>query len=623
MAEKKYRGLGNILRGTHTVRSRRAGRISSRFAKFALFKFLRRRGRKPKGKPLEQVLAEAIGKAMADAFAKLDEKKKNETKNETKGELTVKKDEKPEIDLSKLANVPLGGGAENAADGNAWRQDDLTKIDEQYPLIKRNNKVYASARIYWNEKDNTLLYEVIEPQIDAATKKLLKKIESMLIDRLEVEFTQLSKDKTEEYLMKKARELVSFYGIKMTTEQRAVVEYYLFRDFIGLDRVEPILQDSSIEDISGDGVGIPLYIYHRNPHYASLRTNIIFETSEELDGFVMKIAQRCGRAISVAEPLLDGSLPDGSRVQCTYGSDIARKGSSFTIRKFMREPLTPVDLLNYGSVDANMLAYLWLAIEHGKSILLAGPTATGKTSLLNAISLFIPGDSKIVSIEDTAEIRLPHENWLPQVARGGFGSTDLSGKAMGEVSMFDLLKASLRQRPDYVIVGEVRGQEAAVLFQEMATGHPGLATMHADSVESLLNRLETQPINLPPSLLQNLDLIIILTREKVGGSYVRRIKEVVEIMGFDLKANAPMTNKVFGWIPSKDSFTYTEKSYLLNIIMQERGATEQSIGDELRRRAALLKWLQKNGIRYYKDVNYYLNKYSKSSDKVMEEIGEP
>ncbi len=620
MAAKKYRGLGRIIR--RRAAASRRGRGRPRLLRGGIFSFLKRKSRKPEDKPIEQMLADAMGKAMAEALSRIEEKKKEEVKSQTTGgamELSLKK-EKAEADQSKLATVSLGE-SEDKATLEAWKQDDLTKTDEQYPLVKRANKVYASARIRWNEKENTLLYDIIEPQIDESTKKLLRKIESMLIDRLEIEFTKLSKDKTEEYLMKKARELVSFYGIKMSPEQREIVEYYLFRDFIGLDRVEPIMEDSSIEDISCDGVGIPIYIYHRNPHYASLRTNIIFESTEELDSFVMKLAQRCGRAISVAEPLLDGSLPDGSRVQCTYGSDIARKGSSFTIRKFMREPLTPIDLLNYGSVDANILAYLWLAIEHGKSIILAGPTATGKTSLLNAISLFIPGDSKIVSIEDTAEIRLPHENWLPQVARGGFGTTDLSGKTLGEVSMFDLLRASLRQRPDYVIVGEVRGAEAAVLFQEMATGHPGLATIHADSVESLLNRLETQPINLPPSLLQNLDLMLILTREKVGGSYVRRIKEVVEVMGFDLKANAPMTNKVFGWIPSKDTFTYTEKSYILSIIMQERGATEQSIGDELRRRAALLKWLQKNGIRYYKDVNYYINKYNKSAEKVMEEIG--
>ena len=502
-----------------------------------------------------------------------------------------------------------------------WQVEDLSKYDETYTLIEKKGKPMAQAHIHWKADENLLVYDVIEPKLEPESETVYKKLKDLLIDKLEVEFTLLSKIKAEEYIMANIEALIEFYGLKLSIEQREIVEYYLLRDFIGLDVVEPIMRDVNIEDISCDGVGIPLYIYHRNPHYSSLRTQTLFKDKETLNSFVMKLGQRCGRSISVAEPLLDGTLPDGSRVQATYGSDISRKGSSFTIRRFLKDPITPIDLIMYGTVNYEMLAYFWLAIEHGKSALISGATATGKTSMLNSMSLFIRQDAKIVSIEDTAELQLPHENWLPQVTRVGFGVAGPTGSKLGEVTMFDLLRASLRQRPDYIVVGEVRGQEAAVLFQEMATGHPGLSTMHADSMEAVLNRLETPPISLPPSLLQNLDLVIILVREKVRGAYVRRVAHVVEIMGFDLKTMRPITNEVFGWVPAKDRFVYTTQSHMLGIIMQERGANEESIAEELQRRVSILRWLAEHKIRDLRQVSSYINKYYKDPEGTLREIG--
>jgi flagellar protein FlaI len=294
------------------------------------------------------------------------------------------------------------------------------------------------------------------------------------------------------------------------------------------------MNDPNIEDISCDGVGVPIYVYHRDQRFGSVRTNAKFDTEEELGSFVMRLSQKCGRSISIADPLLDGALPDGSRVQATSGSGISMKGSHFTIRKFTADPMTCVDLLNYGTVNSEILAYLWLAIEHGKSILIAGPTASGKTTMLNAPSLFIRPELKVITIEDTPELRLPHENWVSQVSRTGFGPEGVSGKKLGEIDLFDLLKASLRQRPDTIIVGEVRGREAYVLFQQMATGHPGMSTIHAESMMAVVNRLRTPPINLPPSLLQHLDLLLVLTRQRIKGKYIRRSKELVEVTGYDI-----------------------------------------------------------------------------------------
>jgi len=398
------------------------------------------------------------------------------------------------------------------------------------------------------------------------------------------------------------------------------MDYFIKRDFIGLGPVEPMFQDMSIEDISCDGTNIPIYIYHRDPKFGSLRTTVAFADEDNLNSFVMKLAQRCGRSISVADPLLDGALPDGSRVQATFGTGISIKGSNFTIRKFTKDPLTFADLVNYGTVSAEMLAYLWIAIEHGKSILIAGPTACGKTTLLNSLSLFIRPELKIISIEDTPELRLPHENWVSQVSRTGFGPEGVSGKKLGEISLFDLLKASLRQRPDEIIVGEVRGKEAYVLFQQIATGHPGMSTIHAESMEAVINRLITPPIELPASLVQHLDVLLVMTRQRMHGKYIRRIKEVVEVIGFSPDKDRPFLNKPYTWTPASDKFQYEGKSGVLKEIMETMGTTPEGIFGELDRRVKVIEWMATSQIRDYKNVGKVVSEYYQTPEAVLDRI---
>ena len=334
----------------------------------------------------------------------------------------------------------------------------------------------------------------------------------------------------------------------------------------------------------------------------------------------MKLAQRCGRSISVADPLLDGALPDGSRVQATFGAGISMRGSNFTLRKFTKEPLTIIDLIKYGTVNSEMLAYFWLAIEHGKSVLIAGPTASGKTTYLNALSMFIRPELKVVTIEDTPELRLPLENWVAQVARAGFGAESESGRKTGEITLFDLLKASLRQRPDVIVVGEVRGQEAYVLFQQIATGHPGLSTIHAESMEGVISRLRTPPIELPPSLVQHLDILAVLTRQRVKGGYVRRTKEIVEITGYDIDKDRPYTNVSYTWDPVKDSFGYTGKSAILRGVMETIGSTPEGIAAEIERRMEVIEWMYSNGIRDYKNVSRVIAEYYQNAEGLMAKI---
>ncbi|MCK4714971.1 MAG: type II/IV secretion system ATPase subunit, partial [Candidatus Aenigmarchaeota archaeon] len=377
--------------------------------------------------------------------------------------------------------------------------------------------VYAYANIRWNRRASELLYYVVEPEISQYDLDVIDKTKKLLEEKLDIDFFKLGEIKAKDLLREEVQRILGL-NPNLDPEKVDSIRYYLERDIVGMGKIEPLMNDPNIEDISCDGVNIPIYVYHRNPDIGSLKTNVTFRSSDELNSFVVKIAQRCKKSISIAEPLLDAALPDGSRIQATLETDIARRGSNFTIRKFAEQPLTPSHMLRYGTLDSTQLAYLWLAIDNGQSILISGGTATGKTSLLNALSLFIRPTLKIVSIEDTPELRLPHPHWIPEVAR-----TPLSIKgSVGDVSLFDLLKSSLRQRPDYIVMGEVRGKEAFVLFQQMATGHPSLATIHAASINQLVDRLTTPPISLPPSLIENINTIVFLSLSRHSGRYIRR-----------------------------------------------------------------------------------------------------
>ena len=500
------------------------------------------------------------------------------------------------------------------------RRESLLGVNITYPLIYKGGKVHVYANIRYDPRSQGLLYKVIEPVLTPQENEMLKRIESTLVEELEVDFSALKTLKAEQYLSQKLDSVISYYNFRMSERTRHFIEYYIQRNFIGFGKIDSLLNDPNIEDISCDGVGVPIYVYHRDQRFGSVRTNVKFDTEEELDSFVMRLSQKCGRSISIADPLLDGALPDGSRVQATFGSGISMKGSNFTIRKFTADPMTCIDLLNYGTVNSELLAYLWLAIEHGKSILIAGPTASGKTTMLNALSLFIRPELKVITIEDTPELRLPHENWVSQVSRTGFGPEGVSGKKLGEIDLFDLLKASLRQRPDIIIVGEGRGREAYVLFQQMATGHPGLSTIHAESMMAVVNRLRTPPINLPPSLLQHLDLLLVLTRQRIKGKYIRRSKELVEITGYDIEKDIPKTNTAFTGSASNDKYSYSGKSSILKLIMEITGGTPDSIYEEVKNRMKVLDWMKSKNIRDYRNVGRVIHEYYQNPSKLLNHI---
>ncbi len=487
---------------------------------------------------------------------------------------------------------------------------DKTKIDVRYTLIEP----YVSAHIYWNPHLNELVYEVEEPILTDKEKELLEKIEKAMIEVVNI---NILVEKTQEamldYIHKTAKMLINELSLQIDNALYKKFFYYLYRDFVGLNEIEPLIRDYFIEDIECNGVSTPIYIVHRV--YRNMRSNIEFQAVDRMASFVEKLAQRCGKYISYASPILDGSLPDGSRVNATYTQDITSRGPTFTIRKFTKVPWTPTQLISMNTISPEMLAYMWLLLQYKGSLLISGGTASGKTSMLNAIAFFIPPEARVVSIEDTREISLFRENWLPSVVRTAVGAGQV-----GEVSMFSLLKASFRQNPDYVIVGEVRGEEASVLFQGMASGHSSIGTVHADSVDTLIRRLETPPISLSPTLINTLDAVMIMTHAIVKKQETRKVREIVEIINVDPKGIA-QTNTPFIWNSREDRFYFKKSSMVFDKIGSRFGFSREELEKEFKRRSILLNEMVKRKILKFEEVQDIINHYYKDSETVLKTFG--
>ncbi|MEM2869813.1 MAG: type II/IV secretion system ATPase subunit [Thermoplasmata archaeon] len=477
---------------------------------------------------------------------------------------------------------------------------------------------FSFVRILYNRDLNEYIYEVIEPQLSLEESRVLDFLMKAMIKTMEYHFDESTVKEKEDYIKNHIRQLLKKIGLGLNEVTLQKVTYYMIRDFVGYGPIDVLMTDELIEDISCDGPGIPLFIYHKK--YESMRSNIVFKNDAELDSFVISLAQKCGKHISVAEPMLDATIPDGSRLQATLAREVTTRGSSFTIRRFRANPFTPPDLLRVKTMSAEMLAYLWLAVEQGESIVVCGGTASGKTSTLNAILLFIPPAMKIITIEDTREINLPHENWIAGLTRSGFGARGPNGKLAGEIDMYDLLRAALRQRPQYLIVGEVRGIETYTMFQAMATGHTVFSTMHADSVKSMVYRLENPPINLPRILLSSLNIVVIQAQVKVGKGIARRIRSIVEIVGIEQETNELITNTVYVWNSADDNFTYNGHSFLFERIMSMKNMTTSQMKEEFKRRVEIIEWMGKANVRNYIEVASIISAYYKDPEATIKKV---
>ena len=482
---------------------------------------------------------------------------------------------------------------------------------------------FAYARIVYDRKNAEYIYQVWEPRLDDKEQKLLESVKDALMRTLEYEWELMAAKDKEEYLKEAIASFVDTRGLRLQPATREKLEYYIIRDFVGYGPVDSLMADPRIEDLSCDGVAIPLFIFHQK--YESVKTTVVFPDDDVLNNFVVALGQRCGKQISVAAPILDGTSWEGHRVQATYAREVTTRGSSFTIRRFKESPFTPVELIKFGTASAEMVAYTWIAVEHGKSMMVCGGTASGKTATLNSAALFIRPGAKIVSIEDTREINLPHENWIPGTTRSGIGERGADGKAPGEIDMYDLVRAALRQRPNYIIVGEVRGKETYTMFQAMATGHPTMSTMHADSVKSMVNRLENPPINTPRILLTALNFVIIQKHARVGDSTVRRITQIVELVGFEPETNELITNTVYEWDPATDSFIYKGHSFLFDEIMEMKNMTHEEMEEEFQRRIDIINYMLEKNLTHFRDIAKIVVSYyqypEETAKRIRDEMG--
>jgi flagellar protein FlaI len=486
--------------------------------------------------------------------------------------------------------------------------------------IQKLEEPYSYVRILYNTRYNEYIYEFIEPPLDVREKKLFKSIKNKIVELIDYKEFE-NKDEKNSYLFDLMASVIEDMDETLGEETITKFKYYLRRDFIGYGPIQIPMLDPEVEDISCDGVNIPIYIYHRK--YESIRSTFKFESEEDLDNFVIWIVQKSGRHISIANPMVDASLPDGSRLQATLGKYVTKRGSSFTIRRFKPNPFTPLDLVKFKTLSREMMAYIWLSVENGISMIIAGGTASGKTTTLNATLLFIPPSAKIVSIEDTRELNLPHENWIPALVREGYGEFNpVTGKRAGEIDMFDLLTSALRQRPHYIIVGEVRGKEAYTVFQAMATGKTCYTTFHADDVKSLVHRLENEPINLPRALLTSLDLILLQGQVKVGTKMTRRVKSLTEIVAIDPESGELVTNNSYVWNPADDTFNYSGHSYVYEKISTIKNWSPRRMEIEVKRRELVLEYMEKENVSNYRDVARIVSEYYKDPEGVIERVQE-
>ncbi|MDO8873400.1 MAG: type II/IV secretion system ATPase subunit [Methanoregula sp.] len=436
-------------------------------------------------------------------------------------------------------------------------------------------------------------------------------MKSKLTTFLKTDFT--AKDKMKNVKKKHQVPLTPDGKVILTIQQYRAIEYLLIRDMIEMGVLKPFLSDPYIEDISCDGVG-PIFIEHKI--FKGLKSVIEFTVSSELDEFVVKMAEKIKRPITYRSPIVDATLPDGSRINIVYGTAVSRHGSNFSIRKVNEVPLSILNIIEGNGLDYLSAAYLWICVEYGMSLFVSGETASGKTTLLNAITTFIPPENKIVTIEDTPELTVPHRNWIREVALAK-GKSE-GGGTSGEVSMFDLLKAALRQRPNQILVGEIRGVEGAVAFGAMQTGHPVMSTFHAASVEKLIQRLCGDPINIPRTYVDNLNLVVIQSAVKrPDGQLVRRMISCNELVGFNPETQGFTFVEMFSWEPVSDTFTWSGKgsSFLLeNKVATMLGMPESRKAEiylEVEKRAKILERLHKAGYTKFWDLFHMMTKIKK------------
>jgi len=478
-------------------------------------------------------------------------------------------------------------------------------VVEEYKV----NNDSSTVKILWDKDSLEYVYQVEEPSITEddlnSLYNIVKDMEWIVPNSMEIQnsptkfqFSQIVKS----YIHNRK-------GI-FETKNSEKLQYFINRDYTGYGLINVPVNDPEVEDISCDGFGSKVFVYHRK--YQDMKTNIIYNEPTYLDSFIIKLAQFCGKEVSINNPVLDGITDQGHRVQAIYGNEISPHGSVFTMRLFRKNPFTPTDLLKNRTADSSIITYMWYLVENNNSCLISGAPAVGKTSTLNALLMLAPPNSKIFSIEETREINIPNDNWIPATTREKENYFSSNKRGFMKIDMFELVRMAMRQRPTYIVVGEVRGREAYALFQSMSTGHTTYSTIHADSMEALINRLEAEPLNIPRVMMTYLNTVFFNKFIKINGNLVRRITEVNEMMGYDPETGDVLYNRVFSYDPEKDEHHYSGNSSLLEKIRISSGKSIQEFDHDFRERMKLVENMASNDITDYSTISkiiqaYYLN----------------
>lgn len=483
----------------------------------------------------------------------------------------------------------------------------LCSLMQSGNILERYNVDQAEITICEHQGD--CYYIINEPEVTPQEEELY----NLLMNGIYYTFRPKEGSDLVKAVEQSFLDLVDELGLKNLPENSlAKMKYYVIRDILGYGVLTPLLRDPRIEDISINGPKIPARVYHRDyPHFDWLTTNLVFEDEQELQALVMMLAHRARRHISTAFPVAEGTLPEKHRITLTFSSEVTPFGSSITIRKFREEPLTICHLVKFGTLSSLMAAYWWFLLENKGSVFIVGEMASGKTSLLNALASLLPPHWKIVTIEDTPELRLPHEGWKPLITRHVYSIAETKT----EVRLFDLVKLSLRERAQFIIVGEIRGEEAYVFIQALATGHGGGCTFHGDSIESMVMRLTTPPINAPIHFLPLISSVAITRIIKIPGKKpMRRVVEISEIVGVKSQHEVEY-NRVFTWNVEEDKHyplsaeEVVSRSVKLQAVARMIGWTKELLVKELENRRCFIESLVEKDVLEYSQVVEYVKRY--------------
>ncbi len=502
----------------------------------------------------------------------------------------------------------------------------IEEADSEYE-VDRPNVIYPVGgpiftHVYGDVGQDTKYYAV-EPTISEDESVILERVKRKLlamsghrsapedesgyddlIEELLEQVTYINDGNTTFY--DRVKQLWNFGKIDVSRATYESIRYRLNRDIVGLGPLEPVMRDPANEDIHVIG---PKECHVDHGVYGMLETTVDFGTPQEFDSWLRNMGERIGDPVSDSDPIVDSTLPDGSRINIIYSDDVSIKGSSLTIRQSEGVPLSINQITNWGTLSPELAAYLWLCLENEQTVFVVGETASGKTTTLNAILSYIPSDSKIYTAEDTAEVLPPHNTWQQLLTREG------GGEETSEVDMFDLVAAALRSRPDYIIVGEVRGAEGRMAFQAAQTGHPVMLTFHASDIVSMIQRFTGDPINVPETFMDNADVALFQNRVKQGDKVLRRVTSVQEIEGYSKEMDGVVTREVFSWDPVEDEIVFQgmNNSYVLEeqIATLLGYADTRDIYDDLQFRAELTERMIQEGILGYHEVNETIDAFQR------------